>query len=653
MYTIMSTAGMFQILTNDGKQDKLLMASDFLRQRLMAIRQTRIRMGMRDVNPTLMDIEKTHLLFMNAHFKPFCAMGFEYHRVNTNTGSPEFTREINFSIPQYGDFFHDMFFYVKLKQPVLRVDAGTKPSDAPLMRWCDYPGERFFNTVKFDVNGNPLDEYTRNSYVFYRQLRVLHNKEAAYSRCMGQEEPQLGFVQQPTWVGNGVDAADVKHRFQSVSFSGLQTPTGQKDLKENVELLIPLLFWFNLDARLSVPSVTIPFGQRYIKATICANNELVELVPRGSGTWDNPNGSLDYTGVIVDIILYINNIFVNKEIHDIFIERIGFTLIRVHRYQTFTITKDADNLLLNQLKWPTETILVGFRPKEYNDTGSNTARRFNLNKWHSFCKIDTEERAAVGWQSNQLKLVPDAQAEALPEGTFNTNATSASDPITYTITAAATTAGTLSSYSKGDVIEFEFTDAFSKKLTVQSVSPVIANNGSGKLVFKEPVSSITGSGQLSKAAAWSTGSPSRFSAASYGTDDADFWRVWRSTPSEQTHLVEVKSPLVSRIKMVSHGIVLVDWFPQKILNSYVPYHYGGAHIRAPTDPGIYMINFCLYPGSYQPSGHINTSRAREFYLEFDGAKTFSASYSGELVIEASCLNFLLISDGSAVLRYTT
>ena len=30
-----------------------------------------------------------------------------------------------------------------------------------------------------------------------------------------------------------------------------------------------------------------------------------------------------------------------------------------------------------------------------------------------------------------------------------------------------------------------------------------------------------------------------------------------------------------------------------------------------------MVNFCLYPHSYQPSGHINVSRAREFYLDYD------------------------------------
>ena len=54
------------------------MASDLLRTRLAAV--TAARQGnpaISDPTPTLLDIEKTHILFTNAHFKPFAAIGFE------------------------------------------------------------------------------------------------------------------------------------------------------------------------------------------------------------------------------------------------------------------------------------------------------------------------------------------------------------------------------------------------------------------------------------------------------------------------------------------------------------------------------------------------------------------------------------------------
>jgi hypothetical protein len=34
-----------------------------------------------------LDIEKTHILFTNAHFKPFVALGFEYNKVNAGSGT--------------------------------------------------------------------------------------------------------------------------------------------------------------------------------------------------------------------------------------------------------------------------------------------------------------------------------------------------------------------------------------------------------------------------------------------------------------------------------------------------------------------------------------------------------------------------------------
>lgn len=38
--------------------------------------------------------------------------------------------------------------------------------------YCDYPGERLFERVEFEINGNKLDEYNHYSYVFNRQFRL-------------------------------------------------------------------------------------------------------------------------------------------------------------------------------------------------------------------------------------------------------------------------------------------------------------------------------------------------------------------------------------------------------------------------------------------------------------------------------------------------
>jgi hypothetical protein len=78
----------------------------------------------------------------------------------------------------------------------------------------------------------------------------------------------------------------------------------------------------------------------------------------------------------------------------------------------------------------------------------------------------------------------------------------------------------------------------------------------------------------------------------------------------------------------------------------------------PSDSGAMLINFALFPFVHQPSGSLNISRAREFYIRlyssvigFPGAN--GVIQSGQMIACSRAMNFALISDGSLVLRYST
>jgi len=163
----------------------------------------RASQGFPDPTPTLVDLERTHILFVNAHFKPFAAIGYEYNKVQANTGNAQWGGTVQFSIPQFGDFFTDMVVNAQLssvsatvgKVPAFPAFVGPddQSSSATLqtsalqnpvsgvytvytqqyvnsagvvqavgaaasnfVRYAEYPGERLFKNVKFDVNGNPL-----------------------------------------------------------------------------------------------------------------------------------------------------------------------------------------------------------------------------------------------------------------------------------------------------------------------------------------------------------------------------------------------------------------------------------------------------------------------------------------------------------------
>ena len=92
----MATGGIFQLITNDGKQDRMLMATALLNKRLLEIERMRAKNPqIKDPTPTLVDIERTHILFMNAHFKPFAAIGYEYNKVQGQSGQAQLGVEYN------------------------------------------------------------------------------------------------------------------------------------------------------------------------------------------------------------------------------------------------------------------------------------------------------------------------------------------------------------------------------------------------------------------------------------------------------------------------------------------------------------------------------------------------------------------------------
>lgn len=512
----MSTGGVFQLITNDGKQDRMLMATQMLRNRLDAIRaKRRADPTVQDETPTLLDIERTHVLFTNAHFKPFVALGYEYNKVNAGTGTVQLGGDVQFSIPQFGDFFNDMVLAIQLSAPTLTHNEIV-PANIPTARWTDFPGERLLKKVSFEVNGNPLDQYTNDATVMHRKFLVQPNKEVGWYRCMGQQLP-IEAELNPDQSGSPDD-----HRVQLKIVNGPQVPQDPNN-QQSLNLMVPLLFWCNTDPRLAIPSVAIPYGQRFINVTLATAAEMVGVQIRGGG---NPLTTTLSTPMVSNMNLYINNIFVNPEIHKIFIKRIGFTLIRVHRQQVISTSLADQEILLQNLKWPIETLFLGLRP---------VTQKTSLRDWHKFTQI-TETPVSV---SNIV--------------------TSASTGVVDTTATASTT------------------------------NPV-------KFTFQE---------------------------------------------AQATALVSTKT--IDRITISAHGIYLYNDIPADFFNYYTTYTYGGPHIRTPWDEGALMIPFNLYPGTYQPSGHVNVSRAREFYIRFTssvigvGAPT---PVAGEMSITASAINFL-------------
>ena len=667
---------------------------------------------------------------MNAHYKPFVAIGYEYNKVKVQNGVPSFGTTVVFSIPQFGDFFYDIVCRVTFGSwgtaadstpgqdgtPVPQFDAsGNKvalqagqvyepsfqASTFPdgdtsgatsgggyanfyrlvrydgkllcdggltnafrvaagfsdvgsssarafvnLVRWVEFPANRLFKKIWFNVNNNPLDEYNDVCSCMYQKFCVPVNKEHGYNKMCGQEVPHdawsccknvnvlqsdngataaqnwvsgvktatgLGTAILATQQGDGCDENNANWpaddpdcleflpvgdpiiaRYLQKVVDGPQTP---KEVQPPLEIMHRLHFWFNEDVRLAVPSVSIPYGQRFIHMDLAPVEDMalqepglfVEhvktscgLMPLGDGNaveafafgptiqsatahsvartecefYPYLQNLTNDTLLITNMELYINNIFVNPEIHDIYIRRIGFTLIRVHRYASISVNEESSGeKLISQLKWPIEYLFVGMRPK-WNTSHNN---RWMWRDWHRMTKVDTG-------------IFPD----------------------------------------EGNEVDLFSAYEFDGSINVTTTAPTLSGSA-----FKQGIHAL----RLSKK------------------------EVQKSTFAVETATIDT-------LNVTAHGITLYDYFSTQFYNSYLPYQYGGYNIKTPSDPGALMISFCLFPKTYQPSGHLNVSRAREFYIGWTtsyvtATKTARASH------RCVSINFLLISDGSAVLRYST
>jgi hypothetical protein len=664
----MTVGGIFQLITNDGKQDRMLNATALLNNRLRHIERVRAsNPRYKDSTPTLSDIEQTHILFVNAHFKPYAAIGYEYNRVSVNSGNAQLGGEVKFSIPQFGDFFNDMALHVVIDRVEAEnasywTDVQPVIQHKELVRYVNFPGQRLCKRVQFTVNGNPLDEYTSDVYNFHQKFCVQPNKEVGWYKNVGQELPMSGycgvgtreFVDQPS-RGLGLR--------QKLEFlDGPQTP---KPVQEALEMWVPLLFWFNTDPRLSIPSVSIPYGQRYIDIQLATPAELLQSMS-GDGSVSPVNLPFNGQVNLSKCELYINNIFVNPEIHDIFIKRVGFTMMRVHRIQTARINKNSDQQLLNQLKWPIECMYIGMRPVE----NLNTQTLDYPERWNMYSKMEKEdvglcssgksyrfdvvEVAGVSDTSDDRNLVVPGTLffTASNNKNYTLDIKNTANPALYVN--SGYTYDDFSSFVKPtDGTQIDFADYLTNYLAIPVAGNATASAANINLVFAH-LGYPTVGGSLS--ANFLLAAVNFPSYSNVDNCDSYLWRCYSA---------------IGSLGVDAHNIALYHETASSFYNSYIPYTFGGQHVRTPDDCGVHLITFNLYPGSYQPSGHVNVSRAREFYLKFTSGKyvppqdgvdrtdpknavdIVDQSNPADLVVVAKAINFLLISDGSAVLRYST
>jgi len=228
---------------------------------------------------------------------------------------------------------------------------------------------------------------------------------------------------------------------------------------------------------------------------------------------------------ITSITLYIKNIFVDPVIYDVLTLRKTLTLMRSRRLQVKQLTTPAGEVQLRQIKYPVESLVIGFRPN------------------------------------------------------INADPTNVSSPTRWT--------------------------QFSIKTRAELPFPTIINN---------PI--VAPAQQL----------------------------VVRTASYDQS------TPVITALSLEAHGNILYPVLPEGFYDQYTAAYF--PEYVATTEIGIYSIHFNQYYKHYNPSGHYDSSRARELVLKYSGGN-ISSSQPTTIYCEAMVINFVWASGDTMVLRYLT
>jgi hypothetical protein len=367
----MATVGNFKLVQEDERNDTFLTASKLLQQRLAAIQAANIANNKangtnKPTVPTFADIEKTHANYLTAHYRPYVALASNYTSVKASGGISSITSStsnvLTFTFPIYGTFTSDMVLHIQLGA----LGSLTAGSSDPLYRWCAKPGIRLIQRVQFVSDSKVIDEYTADNMLFTDKFDIPKDRRTAWDLGMGQSVTQ----EVECFNANGHTSV-LKYK------DGLQT---LKQYHPPTDLWIPLDFSFCKDVGDVLFNDLIPNTERKILVTIAPLNMMVgafnNVTSADSSTVPSAI-TLPITQVDFSAELYVNNLYVENYIADIYEAHTDFTLFRCHKLQIKSLDKSSDSVLLNQLKFPVEHMRIGFR---------STDNKNDLDLWCMFGK---------------------------------------------------------------------------------------------------------------------------------------------------------------------------------------------------------------------------------------------------------------------------
>lgn len=580
----MSKGGSFNVIINEQNPDDLINNNGRLTERLNEFnkRSSGIVLNPNDpkyisvqnsVSPIINFLEKTHHIFVNGSFKPHVPISFQYTKVTA--ANPSFGSRVEFDIKPYGDFWCDMVLNIQLTG-LSAVDYRDR------VRYATMVGHKIGTLYQFQSQGVKIDEYDSNLYNIHYNYNVPPEKKIGWMRSMGQEIPIVGHLT-PDPIN------DMYREYRTIG-NGYQT---LKQNQDTLDLWIPLLFWFR-DFKYAFPQI-IADGQTKIIVQLANIQDLVGV--------ENLGGGGKYTVPAISTCeLYVNNLFMQDDVFQLFLKNFSFSLIRVNTYQLNTISNaNITNVKLYNIRYPVECLFIGFRPRTNTELSQY---------WNKYCKLTKGQIPTAVMVKNPSMVWTGTTISASVSGITIAGTDLSTKDNFYANYYFIITGG--AGYNSNDITKNKYMvlgwNALTSTLEIDS-------NWNGEI----PNTSTT-------------------------------WELYTLQPGRQYIEYYQESPAIDQLELRAFNITLRGPFSEQFFNRYLPLQYGN-RLSVPEDPGWYMINFNLYPSNSNPSGYIDFTQTRENYLYWT-SKYISEENPVDLVIYSKSLNFLILKNSQALLRYS-
>ncbi len=284
--------------------------------------------------PTFSEIEQIN--FFNTVYKPIIAMTSVYSKTTPIQGQKKLGTTTVFTLPIYGEFIADAAIHCTLT-------GLSAVSALDRVKYVDFLGHKMIKKISLKLNNKTVSSYSSDKYNIFYDCKLKNDLQSGYNKLVGQENPVIAQLN-----------PDIDLEYVQFIPLGLGAQTF-KQTQDTVEMMIPLLFWFN-NLKTPLPNYMLTQGTTQIEVEFESSDLLISVYNGGGGGGYN-------LPVMSTCDLYLNHLYVDTVVMDMFKKYFKFQLIRTDQWFIEEIKNNSGSLYLQKFRGLIECLYIGFRPK--------------------------------------------------------------------------------------------------------------------------------------------------------------------------------------------------------------------------------------------------------------------------------------------------